>query len=733
MTQSTYFPQAILAVNRQEISPDKPLKLNIKKQLTEEETTLPEDLQGVVFTIAPVGSVASATTKDQKSVLPASDGWTSLLNGDGMVYRLEFSAGEANLSAQFVKTPSHFADKITQTKYKKLKFLDLELARLSPYIGPANQVNTAFQAVKFPGDQKERLLATWDAGRAYEIDPASLQVIAPIGLLNKWQSLVKIPIDFAFKQLMTSAHPAFDPNTGELFTLNVAKSLNTIVGIGRFLPFDALRWLENKCPHLHGWLQEIVQNVIIEEIQGIEDSFDFITSILRKLGIGGKDNLFLLRWRGQEALEKWQVVGENSQPIKIRQTVHQMGISQDYIVLADTSFKIVIEDLIPAINPALAKLDKIQAMSEEIQTKELQKLFELLRKYLTYPQAKDTYVYIIKRSDLEGTDKVVAKQLTIEREFAHFLTDYDNPQNQITIHAALNPATDPGEFIHSVDTSVFSGAENTQKLQTMAGMLNNALAINRPGFYVIDGETAELKQQDIFEYATAEELKKTWYMGLYAYREEQPTRQFTDIYWLSFGAWTNIISEFVNNLYTDYQYRQTPLKDILQSTEKGVPSALNRFQIDRTAANNRVLKLADSYEFPQGYFASSPQFVPKANSSGATEGYIVCTIVYSDNYSTQNPSLDWSDNSEIWIFDAADLAVGPQYRLSSTRLNLGFTLHTTWLQEATEVPTRDYDVASDFAQSVEACKKIHSQELQAEIDQLFQEVYQDFNRDRKAE
>ena len=719
-----YFPKAILSANRQEISPDSPLNLTIRDGLGN-PTNLPDDLQGAVFIIAPVGSVESPVVEGE-IVLPASDGWTALLNGDGMVYRLEFVGGEAKLSSQFVKTPSHYADKITQTEHTGLQFIDLVLARLSVNVGSANQVNTAFQPVKFAGDANERLLATWDAGRAYELDPASLKVIAPLGLLEHWKSLIKLPITYPFKMLMSSAHPAFDPVTQELFTLNVVKSLSTVIGFARFFPFDTLRWVSNKCPHLHGFIKTLIKKIIAVETKGLSGWVNCLTKLLGIIGIGGEDDLYLLKWQGNEIVQKWQVLdADDNEPVKIAQSVHQMGISEDYIVLADTSFKIVLEDLLPAISPNLFKLSKLEGGLDKDRKKELRDLFDFLRPYLTHPQSKDTYVYIIKRSDLGSNSSVTAKKLTIEREIAHFLTDYENPGNKITIHAALNTATDPAEFIRYSDDSVFDGV--TGELQNMAGMLNDALAINRPGFYVIDGETAQLEREDIFDDASDDDLRKTWYMGLYAYREQQT---FEDIYWLSFGAWTNILSQFVYDMYEDYEYRQKPLEQISQDTENGVPGAINRVHIDRGAADNEVLNIVDSYEFPQGYFASSPQFVPRPGSTESTDGYMVCTIVHSDDYLSGGG--DWSNNSEIWIFDAANLAAGPQYKLSSGQLNLGFTLHTTWLENAAEVPSRDYDIASDFGDLVEECKAWHSQEVGAEIDALFQQVYEDFNSDRKS-
>ncbi|MGB7442720.1 MAG: carotenoid oxygenase family protein [Coleofasciculaceae cyanobacterium] len=749
MSEPIFFPKAILSVSREEFDPATPLKLTIKQGMTEDGTTLPEDLQGSVFIIAPVGSVESVPVEgendDGKTVLPAEDGWTSLLNGDGMMYRLDFKEGQAMLSSRFVKTPSHYADKITHEKYPKLKFINLELARLSIAVGQSNQVNTAFLPMKFPGNTNERLLATWDAGRSYEIDPDSLKVIAPVGLLEDWQDLVKIPFIFPFKQMMSSAHPGLDIHTGEVFTLNVVKSLNTLLAVSNSFPFNAQKWLSKHFPDLPELCNKFANLVIKLLTPILSFVVQVITDLLKLVGIGSDDYLYLVRWDGANDLQKWPVVLSDHSGIKIHQTVHQMGVTEDYIVLADTSFKIVLEDLMPAVNPFALNPIKPTGLLNATETnidevkKDVKSRANLIRQYLSYPQSANTYLYIIDRQQLNSLTSgatVTAKQVTIEREFAHFLVDYNNPNGKITLNAALNTATDPAEFIHNEDTSVYNEIEITEKLQEMAGMLNNAMAINRPGFYVIDGATGNLDKEEILD--LSESNPNTWYLGLYAYRDDQPTTQFEDIYWLSFGAWTNILSQFVYEMYEQYEYRQESIATILEDSKNGVPVALNRVHIDHNAATGNILTVADTYEFPRSYFASSPQFVTRPHTTGGTDGYIVCTVVHSDNLLPRNSSKsdngeDWSNNSEIWIFDAQNLEGGPQYRLSHPQLNLGFTLHTTWLEQAAAAPTREYDVRGDFEKLVEECKKQHAEAVAQQIDQLFEEVYQEFNRDRKSE
>ena len=65
-------PQSIMTASRDELD-------NVELEI---EGNLPKDLQGHIFIVDPVGTVESGG-------LPFKDG-DSLLNGDGMIYRLDF-------------------------------------------------------------------------------------------------------------------------------------------------------------------------------------------------------------------------------------------------------------------------------------------------------------------------------------------------------------------------------------------------------------------------------------------------------------------------------------------------------------------------------------------------------------------------------------------------------------------------------------------------------------------
>lgn len=104
------FPRAILSVSRQECDR---LPLTIKRGLSDDPGQLPDDWQGRLFVISPVGDLDSDTIGDTPVVLPSANGWTPLFNGDGMVYRLDFDSPGATWSAKIVKTPCYYADRAT--------------------------------------------------------------------------------------------------------------------------------------------------------------------------------------------------------------------------------------------------------------------------------------------------------------------------------------------------------------------------------------------------------------------------------------------------------------------------------------------------------------------------------------------------------------------------------------------------------------------------------------------
>ena len=752
-------PKAIISYNRQEYLRS-PLQLTVRKGRTKEEVNLPTDLEGAVFIVNATGSVSSTKVSSNNNqediVLPTDDGWTSILNGDGQVQRLEFKNGQAEWSTAFVKTPSFYADRLvhqgkdSQNKPfpKLMRFWDFSIARISIMLGNCNQENTAFLPMKFPGQEKERLLSTWDIGRPYEIDPQTLQSIAPIGKNEDWFDMVKLPVARVFRPISTSAHPTFDPRTGELFTVNVTKSLDSLLLISSLFPYQAKRFLLKLFP------QSLFRKVLSFIIQVLTKIIVFLTDLftdfLELFNLGGDDALYLMRWQGEEQVDKWKVVLPNGRNVKIRQTTHQMAVTENYVVVVDTAFKVTIANFIPSIDDYIPDpkdqfkwLEDLEETIEEAVEEKINTRLKFIREYLNYPQLPDSRIYLIDRRQLRNIppgETITAKQINLEREFTHFVAEYhEEPQNHISLHVAHNCATDPAEFLHETDTSVFAQDRNDPEdpeniyLRNVVGAGVAPMDINRPAYYLIDGEKGKFVTKELLDIDQC--IDHTWSLGFYAYRDNYPTEKFEDIYWGGFGGWHNMLPNIVFEMYKNYKYRDSKVSSdlIREKTKQGVPTSINRLHIDRQAASGKVLNIVDHYNFEPGYFASSHQFVPKANTQGATDGYIVCTVVHSDKFLSQNGSSSdpkWSDNSEIWIFDAQNLEQGPIYTLSHPSLNLGLTLHTTWLQNPVYVDSRDYDIEQDFSELLKDNIQGLPEKFRQPMQDLMTQVYQEFNRDR---
>jgi carotenoid cleavage dioxygenase-like enzyme len=714
------FPRAILSLSREEFygqdEQHQPLELTIRSGKTNQPDQLPTDLKGHLFLIAPSGAIDSPRSEeDSLIVFPSQDGWTLVLGGDGMIYRFDFQetldlspeaqsqdknalkkeAGKAWLATRLVKNPSYYADEAlnnNRDRYNELgkyPFKTLGIARLSVALGSRDPSNTALLAFKLP-NESERLLVTSDVGRPWEIDPYSLATIAPVGYKKDWTPVVpqsELWRYSAFPPVMNSAHPVFDSNTKEIFTVNVSKSLSTLLNVSHWLIYrlDKYNFPGKKL------LTRIVQ--IPFKI------VDFITIDLLRIN----DILYLVRWDGKNELKKWQVVLKNKRTPKINQTLHQIGLSEKYILLADTSLKIELDDFIP-----------------DLKLQDQDRLENHLREVFSYPQAPQTVIYIVPREKLNPNQELVeAYEVTLPEALVHYLVDYENPEGKILFHTAHMSCWDTAEFVHKDDNLILEQG-NLKKLN---GMVSTPADFTRLASYIIEPETGKFSTAQTTDYIDSPTLRtiKTlmrqkldtpplqdynnspWAIAFFAHREDrehQPTKKFEDIYWNSWGLWGDLFSDFLTNMYKNYNPRILAIEEVQKlACTTGIPAELFRVRIERFRDNNQPpeVSIVDRYTFPPSYFGTSAQFVPKEGSTEETDGYIICMVIHSNYLLSDQPSEEnWSNNSEVWIFDASNLADGVQYKLSHPKLNFGFTAHTTWLREIKSPPPRKYDIKEDY-------------------------------------
>lgn len=722
------FPKAILSVSREEFDN---IELTVKAGLTETNAELPSDLQGYVFILGPAGSIDSPKESDSSEVVkPAENGWNPLYNGDGMVRRIGFTGGKAQLKTKIPKTASYYADTIAYQNpaYAHLNFQNIGIARASLKLGIATQLSVTLTPFKFSEVEPYRLSITVDMGRPYEIDPEKLEVLQSIGLNQEWKSVNVLLPSQPFPLCMSAAHPCFDFDSGELYTINLGRSISSFLPNIRklFYHFPILGQPFNKPPLLgresNFWerLWQICQNILQsllkflikigkEIYQCIEQAINFF----RKVFLGLTDDFVeIIRWHGSGEFERWKVVLSDDSPVKIKETLHQLGLTKNYIVLMDTAFKLALEEMLfPSRYEIIVDLE----------------IF--LRKLTDKPQLADTRIYIIPRSELKpGNPTVKARKVVIPSEIAHYVVDYDDTDG-IVIHTVNSCATDAAETIRCFDKSVYDDGEINNRLQNLAGMLIDGMDTCSIACYVIDPNKLPAPNS-VKSYLI--DRHYTWGNPVYAYRNmtlKQPDK-IEDIYWIFYGAWEELNPQFAFDLYKHYKYRKVPAKQAKAINREGRPTTLCRVRIDRKKNQKQELEIElttpDYYQFPPGYFANSPQFVPRQGGTGtSSDGYIFCVILFDGK--------DGSPNTEIWIFDAAKLSDGPKYRLSNPKMCFGFTIHTTWLPDAVSPPASGYSVRDDYEQIVSEVvkkyldsKKPEKQKIGAEIEALFEEIYKQF-------
>jgi carotenoid cleavage dioxygenase-like enzyme len=551
---------------------------------------LPKDLQGHVFIVAPVGSIESGG-------IPFKDG-TPILNGDGMIYRFDFNEpGKVRVNAKIVKPPCYYADLATQTdqQYQKYKFGNHGLGRFSICLGLRNELNTALLPMQFSGEN-DRLLVCWDGGRPYEIDPETLEVVTPVGSNKEWRPEAETPLNFVFNPVMSTAHPYFDAKTNQMFSVNFGKSLG----------------------------------------------------ILGKI-VGLRDFVYLIRWDGKGDLERWKVVLEDGSLVKLEQTMHQITVTDKYVILMETAFLFGVGQMLN--NPFRYRW-----------------LDNLLRTLLTRSQSPNTVIYIISRADLmagqypaQGGPEVTvkARKMVIPREAIHLLADYENPDNQITLHMGHVCAWEGSEWTRVGDRFATSPSEPIPS--RVHGMISEETDISYIGRYVIDGETGTMIRDRVIKDWIA-----TWGISFFTYRVNPDTGmmpdRFDNIYWTSFGLWNELLTEFLVKLTKNYDYRTVSPEDLLIFADEGVAPCLFRVNI-----SDETIAIADCYQLPEGYTINSPQFVPCGTAEdNSTKGYIVSAVL-------------GPNTKEVWIFDGENLAIGPVCKLSHPSLDFGFTIHTAWL------------------------------------------------------
>lgn len=595
------------------------------------EGTLPAELVGHLFFVAPVGTVANGG-------LPY-DRPTTIMNGDGMIVRIDFGGGAAKVSSRLMRTWDEHADQLTHDTptLELLRFVPAGIARIG-LLGARDFANTAFQPMAEP-DAPTRLLVTYDAGRPWELDPQTLTAITPIGHRGEWVASAFGSLPFPL--FLSPAHPAYDTATRELFTVNYVRSPASLLGL------SAAGLLAS----LPGALRTVVETVLTT--LGGERTVRTIARELRDTGVAelvakhvsdrhttpAASSCDALRWDGKGLLTRTDLQLADGTPVTIAQSVHQVALTREHFVILDTGFKLGIAQLFNDPLPHEETLD------------------ELLRELLDAAQMPVTILYVVRRDALVAGGTAIAQKIVIPVEADHFLADYDDSNGLLTVHVAHAPATDLAEWVRPYDIQQYGGAAGPSYAGGFLAV--GAMDVGRLGRYVIDTTSGAVVDSKILV-----DDEKLWAISLYAGAglggiEALPER-IDSLFWASEGAFPDLLTRYVYDLYKAYPHRITPLAEIdAMAAQGGRPACIVRI-------DTRTMTIADSLVLPTGTMVSSLQFVARPGTPvGSREGWLLCVIFTAERL-------------ELWILDASNLQA-PPCKLVADELVVGFSLHTAWL------------------------------------------------------
>lgn len=694
----------------------------VEFELTAFEGEIPKDLSGFAYFNSPVGTVNNETPipKYNPDGTYNKEYGQMIFNGDGMLFRFDMSnPGTIRVKTALLKTPCYHADEATKygTEYNKkgICFKSAGMARTSLSLGSRNQINTSVNLFKLPGNKHNRVTVNFDAGRPFEIDPVTMELITPIGRNDEWEGEMPIFLDNTFPLHQSSAHPSFDPVTQEFFTVCFQKSFRTLILSDLFhavLLEEKDKLLEvlqhayhnifkrkkHKTTEVVTVLKNINDHLVYHHEKGEEApqyTQKHANAALQaeQVEIGGMENaVTLMRFTGKPNLEKWNLVDEQGKNIVIEQTMHQTALTKDYIVLVDTSLKFALDIL---INNPFPKHPALNRMLRWITTKTIE---------------PTTPLYIIRRADLrEGAKNVTARKLTVPLETVHFSLEYNNPNDLITMYTSHNSALCAAEWVRPYDT-LATNPKQAVDPNTIGLFTCGEMDINRISKIVMNANTTEIQDaiyvhdkgfdgDDVNNITRAH----TWAVGLNTFRDELsadiPNTSIPYIFWQFYGLDKRLLTNFIKELYEDYANRIISVEKVLEYTENGVPFCLSRL-------NTATMKFDDFYLFEMNQNLRSLQFVPRSENSSnphpeyALNGYILCTMV--------NGNKDFSGDEysrEIWIFDAANLKQGPVSKCTHNDLSFACTIHSVWADDCMPSP-KDYvvNIVADYTQVVNSFK-----------------------------
>ncbi|MFM8368717.1 MAG: carotenoid oxygenase family protein [Chloroflexota bacterium] len=486
--------------------------------------------------------------------------------GDTNIIRMDFEGSEPRFTNRLLWSPVAVArQKLKNTRHR---FDFLGFMYLSPGLGMFSYTEGLYLL------PDGRVAATSDVDRPWVIERNSLQAVTPIGRRNEWFSMLSDNAGEVLGGLFAgynNSHVLYtDHEKGEVFLVNYRLKPN------------------NK-----------------------------------------EHPVKLIRWDGYHEFESWTVVDTNGVEIEIKQSIHELIFTRDYILLADTAFVAGTEMFTPWKN---AKL----------------------------PYEK-TVIHIIDRRDLRsGRNTVVSKQVVVDKPCIHLVSEYENPNDTITVYMLHTPATNTAELLRSYDLDL--NGNLFPKHLTGYGTLP-VLDISSIGKHTIDAARTEVKNSEYIS-----EMPYCWGPYLYTYMGRQTTPYHgQDLFIMFKGFSPDILPKRIYTAYKDVPTRQVPLEEMVHG--KGIHHNNSICRI-----KTKEFTIADAYIFPDRVLLYTIATLDSTNQDGS--GYVIAGVV------TDQKAGERSSGHEYWIFNAADLSKGPICKIGHESLHNSTLFHAIYIPKA---------------------------------------------------
>lgn len=491
--------------------------------------------------------------------------------GDTNIIRIDFEDKQARLTNRRLWTPVALArQKLKNTRHR---FDFFGLMYLSPGLGMFAYAEGLYLM------PDGRLAVTSDVDRPWMIDRESLQAVTPIGRRHEWLTMLS---DNAGEVL------------GELFAgYNNSHALYT--------------------DHQRGEV--------------------FMVSY-RLRQVRGEHPVRLMRWDGYHDFEKWIVVDQHGVEIEIKQSIHELIFTRDYILLADTAFVAGTEMFTPWKNLKLP--------------------------------ADKTVVYVIDRRDLKlDTKTVCAKKIIIDKPCIHLIAEYENPADKITVYMLHTPATNTAEILRSDDRDL--NGNLFPKHLIGYGTLP-VMDLSSVGKHVIDVNKHEVAFSKYIS-----EMPYCWgpYMYTYMKRQIEPFNK-QDLFIMFKGFSRDMLPKRIFNAYKNVDARSVPLDEMISGDGIQHNNSICRIATEDFA-------IADAYVFPDR--------VHLYTIATLDSNYVIAGVV-TDDYDKEK-----SSGHEYWIFNAHDLAKGPICKLGHSSLNNSTLFHAIYIPKHVEEKLNQKEVS----------------------------------------